>query len=704
MSIKAGIYVQTNTRMFWDESDTGYKNKRNNFKNGILLGIREIIIRNVLKLHVIICVDIYYGDKSYNKNNIRNYIYDTLSQDIHIFRCNDYNMKHNELNNRQLNNYIHKHVHILFPSEHVHATIGRNIIYNYIRRNPKYDFLWFGSDDDDFIIPTHFIQLYYTLHNMEYIDNNIIHKTVITTNTRGYKGMKYDNIPINISSITNDYLHIIHQQTLKNQYNIDINNYIILHHSIKLSSAGIFGGAPWCYLINPHRFNRTSFRCLPFNREDIELFESFIVNDKLLVASYYTNKNLASPYVYGTAHNQGVKDYFDKSIEIYQKERSNINKSGPLFTQYQNTLHFASIRYFEKLNIPVHIANIIPEWNNNSKELMMFDEYRENRYISPDDKIFGIAHNIIRKCDDGEVHLESTYNNIFAKINTKNIKQYNLIMCPEFNKYRWYKIKNTGILCYKDGEVYHMFDKTFSIINYTIEVIKYNYKHTLYTDGEFYYYVDKDVVFEYTYPITIHDEMIPDDIINWPLYRDYKPYNQNNIITSSYAENYNGDLYIVGYTDGVKYMYTLQNGYYPLDINDYDNIFNEFINTYVSSDTNITPYTHILHDCIPEKQIMKSTELYNKFIVKQLYMFILNEGLDEITYNELSRVVNDYNKYWLNDGEYGVIHRKIPPKVIGGNKHIIMIWLLIMVIVVVLVIILNAVNNYVRLTASITDL
>lgn len=588
---KAGIYVQTHSKVF--SNDDKHKDRRDKFINGIMRGVREIIIRHRLELYVIICVDIYYKHVDYNEYNIRKEIFDILikGDNIKIPRFYDYPdiPPSVELNLDELDNYVKSHVIILFPNEHVHGAVGRNIIYNYIRRDDKYNFLWFGSDDDDIILPTAFIHLYYKLHRMSYINNiNKLYKHYITS------GYKVGRLKQKIDSETTTNLSKLHNQAVDSASDTEIENFVILHHPLRMISIGIFGGAPWYYLIDPHKLPRYGFRTAPFNKEDIEMFERYVVNDKLLYAPYLIDEDVISPYVYCDSNNSGLSGYFDESFEEYLTNRSNINNSGPLSAQPNyNKYYYNSPKYYDKLGIKYKYSNS-PEWDHNEKLLIKKDIKNEVKHITPDGVIVYIANDKVKRLSD----------DVELNIPVKDVETF---------------------------PIYHI----------------------------------------------LHECLDEHDV------------------DSRESENYNGDLYIVKYNDGTYSYYTLQNGYFPLNEDDYATIFDDFINKNINEQSNIVPYIPILSQYIPKQRIIDNDCLYNKFIVKNLYKFILNEKINDNIDNTILSVVKVYNNYLLGNGEYGRRTKKIPPKVIGGLIDIFKFILtsLLIITIILLIYFLNPIHT-----------
>lgn len=355
---RVGIYVQTNTGMFYNYNEENPK--QHNFLHGILRCIRELLYRDVLHLEIIFSVDIN-NNVNIDIKEIRKYVIDNLMFGL---RWVDYEDLYMDNINGDINEYIKQHVHILYPSEHIHATVGRNMIFNYIRRK-DFNFFWFGSDDDDLILPTPFMVLIYNLYSNVKIELNpnklningsaddyifyghsrdeydklveLKHKSksiidILTNNTKGSNGKDIE---------TKLIMKKIHDVSATSYNNI--NDYIILHHTITTTNTGITGGAVWCYLINPCHLQRYSFRCLPFNKEDIEFFMRFIEEHRVLLTSYLLNMNVISPYVYTMSNNSGMKGVYNQSVEDYLNHRSEVNKTSPLAAKFQQSTYKFSI-------------------------------------------------------------------------------------------------------------------------------------------------------------------------------------------------------------------------------------------------------------------------------------------------------------------------------------------------------------------------
>ena len=115
---------------------------------------------------------------------------------------------------------------ILIPREHVNATVGRNIMFSFIRTHLRETlFHWMGADDDDKVLKDGVNQL----------------RTYIIEN-----GIKLSKI-------------LLYDEHFKN---ININK----------SNQAYKRYAPWTYAFSPEYYNGLSYRCIPMEKEDLDFF------------------------------------------------------------------------------------------------------------------------------------------------------------------------------------------------------------------------------------------------------------------------------------------------------------------------------------------------------------------------------------------------------------------------------------------------
>ena len=134
--------------------------------------------------------------------------------------------------------------YIIIPREHVHAAVGRNMMFSFIRTHlKKSHLLWFGSDDDDKI-------------NTEGV--NILQSFIMNQECVLSQVILYD----------------------KHFRNFDPKRPGLLRRY-----------APWTYAFSPVYFNAISFPCAPIEKEDLDVFNRFMqhpeniinVNDTLVI-------------------------------------------------------------------------------------------------------------------------------------------------------------------------------------------------------------------------------------------------------------------------------------------------------------------------------------------------------------------------------------------------------------------------------------
>ena len=149
--------------------------------------------------------------------------------------------------------YPDKSVHILVPDTHIHAAVGRNLMFWYIRTHDEENGLfWFGSDDDD-IINTAGVD---TIN--EYIINELLNGT-------GDEGSVYRKILLFDPSFSRRDVH--------------------------RNDKGYKHYASWTYAFSPEYYNGLSFPCCPVEKEDLDVFNRLMQHPSNII-------NLASiePY------------------------------------------------------------------------------------------------------------------------------------------------------------------------------------------------------------------------------------------------------------------------------------------------------------------------------------------------------------------------------------------------------------------------
>ena len=162
--------------------------------------------------------------------------------DVFIDSLNDFGKDHPD-----------KEVQVLVPDEHVHASVGRNLMFWYIRTYDEENGLfWFGSDDDDII-------------NAAGVDT--IHEYVINELLNGTKdeGSVYRKILLFDPSFSSK--------------------------DVLLNTKGYKHYASWTYAFSPEYYNGLSFPCCPVEKEDLDVFNRLMQHSSNII-------NLASiePY------------------------------------------------------------------------------------------------------------------------------------------------------------------------------------------------------------------------------------------------------------------------------------------------------------------------------------------------------------------------------------------------------------------------
>ena len=141
-------------------------------------------------------------------------------------------------------NSMEPKIYIIIPREHVHAAVGRNMMFSFIRTHlRKSHLLWFGSDDDDKI-------------NTEGV--NILQSFIMERASKLCEIILFDK-----------YFN-----------RFDPSNPGLLRRYV-----------PWTYAFSPVYYNAISFPCAPIEKEDLDVFNRFMqhpenvinVNDTLII-------------------------------------------------------------------------------------------------------------------------------------------------------------------------------------------------------------------------------------------------------------------------------------------------------------------------------------------------------------------------------------------------------------------------------------
>ena len=145
---------------------------------------------------------------------------------------------------------------VLIPREHVNATMGRNIMFSFIRTHLQETLLhWMGADDDDKVLKDGVNQL------RTYIIENKITLSKILLYDEHFKNLKRSSL-----------------QPYFKRY------------------------APWTYAFSPEYYNGLSYRCVPMEKEDLDFF------NRLMQYSKNTIVISKSVYEYNDPNNKRPKN------------------------------------------------------------------------------------------------------------------------------------------------------------------------------------------------------------------------------------------------------------------------------------------------------------------------------------------------------------------------------------------------------------
>ena len=170
--------------------------------------------------------------------------------------------------------------YIIIPREHVHAAVGRNMMFSFIRTHlKKSHLLWFGSDDDDKI-------------NTEGV--NILQSFIMKRECVLSQVILFD----------------------KHFRNFDPKHPGLLRRY-----------APWTYAFSPVYFNAISFPCAPIEKEDLDVFNRFMQHPKNIIN--VNNTLVIKPPVYeyqkpGTDRSKHHELYATKDVIDYLNVHNSI--------------------------------------------------------------------------------------------------------------------------------------------------------------------------------------------------------------------------------------------------------------------------------------------------------------------------------------------------------------------------------------------
>ena len=204
-------------------------------------------------------------------------------------------------------------IHIIVSETHVNAGVGRNIIFNVIRRVfADKNLLWYGMDDDDLV----------------YSDK--------LSNVRGY--IRAYDIPVSKIVTVNKGITAAWRNHMDRAF---------LHHY-----------AQWCYLFSPVYYYFISYPCCPLEKEDLDVFnrlaqykENFVIatDERLHPYKYKGTNSERTPHLelyntkdvirYMNAHNDAesineINIAPSVSKDIERRNKKFYVNSAPLYYEY----------------------------------------------------------------------------------------------------------------------------------------------------------------------------------------------------------------------------------------------------------------------------------------------------------------------------------------------------------------------------------
>ena len=205
--------------------------------------------------HIVICID----PLPMTSNNVR--LTDIARRLIEMDPRRLYSIEESDVHV-----YSSSRVHVIVPASHVHASVGRNLMFHYIRNVlPLANALWFGADDDD-----------------------RINKIAAINQLRDI--------------VRSDKIRISHIVLFDEKY---------ATKDVIDPDTGYMRYSPWSYAFSPVYYNGISFPCAPIEKEDLDVFNRFMQHPERV-------KNIAAEM------------YVDsKSIDVYEYSGSNPDRPKP---------------------------------------------------------------------------------------------------------------------------------------------------------------------------------------------------------------------------------------------------------------------------------------------------------------------------------------------------------------------------------------
>ena len=205
--------------------------------------------------HIVICID----PLPINSNNDR--LTDIAKRLVDMDHRRPYQIEESEHHT-----YSSARVHVIIPSEHVHASVGRNLMFHYIRNVlPLANALWFGADDDD---------------------------------------------SINKIAAVNRLRDIMRSGSIRTSH-IVLFDERYATKDVTDPDTGYMRYSPWSYAFSPVYYNGMSYPCAPIEKEDLDVFNRFMQHPERI-------KNIAAELVAN-----------GKTLDIYEYSGSNTDRPKP---------------------------------------------------------------------------------------------------------------------------------------------------------------------------------------------------------------------------------------------------------------------------------------------------------------------------------------------------------------------------------------
>ncbi len=192
--------------------------------------------------------------------------------------------------------YSSARVHTIIPDSHVHASVGRNLMFHYIRNVlPLANASWFGADDDDRI------------------------NTIAAVN-------RLRDI------VRSGSIRVSHIVLFDEKY---------ATKDVTDPDTGYIRYSPWSYAFSPVYYNGISYPCAPIEKEDLDVFNRFMqhperiknvdaelhTDDKTLNVYAYSGSNTDRPKPHALYETGDMIDYLNEHNTIESVDRSMIAPS-----------------------------------------------------------------------------------------------------------------------------------------------------------------------------------------------------------------------------------------------------------------------------------------------------------------------------------------------------------------------------------------